>query len=64
MILGINYHLFLFQSFADDPDASYNVGWSCIAITMIMMLVNVVIVIVKTFKDVKFAIKKLIYRIR
>ncbi len=64
MILGVNYHLFLFHFFADDPDSAYNVGWSCIGITMIMMLVNVVIVIVKTFKDVKLAIKKLIYRIR
>ncbi len=64
MILGVNYHLFLFHFFAEDPDSAYNVGWSCIGITLIMMLVNVVIVLVKTFKDIRFAIKKLIYRIR
>ncbi len=64
MILAMNYHLFLFHFFAEDPDSAYNVGWSCIGITLLMMLVNIVIVLAKTFLDVRFATKKLIYRIR
>ena len=64
MILGVNYHLFLFHFFTDDPVSAYNVGWSCIGITLIMMLVNIIVVLVKTFIDVKFALKKLIFRLR
>ena len=64
MILGVNYHLFLFHFFAEDPVSAYNAGWSCIAVTMTMILVNVGVVLVKTFKDLKLAVRKLMFRLR
>ncbi len=52
MILIVNYHLFLFHYFAEDPLAAYNVGWSCIGIMTLLMLVNAIVVTVMIIKGV------------
>lgn len=64
MILVVNYHLFLFHFFNDDPTSAYTVGWSCILIMITMMLVNVVVVLAKSFKGIRLFIKRIIMRLR
>ncbi len=62
MILMTNYHLFLFHFFDEDPVSAYNVGFSCIGVMMIMIFVNVVVVLVKTIRDLYFFIRRIVLR--
>lgn len=64
MILIINYHMFLYHFFDEDPLSSYYVGWSCIGITSLMMVVNVFIMIGFTIRNFRAAVIKVLYRLR
>ena len=54
----------MFQFFADDPKIVYSVGWSCIGITLIMMLVNITVMLVKTYRTLRLTFKRLIFKLR
>ena len=49
------YHVLLFSSY--DPtitaDIQYNGGWSIIAVTLFNMLVNFILMIIETIKEMK-----------
>ncbi len=58
MILIMNYHLFLFHFFEDDPMNSYFTGWLCIGVTGFLMIANVIMVLISVVIKLRFTMRK------
>ena len=51
-ILIASYHLFMLTDFVATADLQYNIGWSLIAITSTSIVVNLVISLYDTFREI------------
>eukprot|EP00347_Sterkiella_histriomuscorum_P011212 403373316 len=63
-ILYCSYHLMLFTSYVNDVDMQYNFGFSLIAVTILNVVTNTSLMMIKTFAKVKLGIKKLRHKLR
>jgi hypothetical protein len=58
-IITASYHLFLFTDFVDTTEMQYDIGWSLIGITVVNILVNMLVMIWMTVKQLNIIFKKL-----
>ena len=63
-ILVAAYHLFAFTHFVEDPEMQYKVGYSIIAVTIFNVLVNMIVMIAASFKELRQAIRNLCNRMK
>lgn len=47
-LLGMGYHLILFTAFVSSSEAQYNVGWSIIFLTLLIIFVNLLAILTVT----------------
>ena len=63
-ILGATYHLITFTNYVDNSDLQYNSGWSIIAITTLDILVNMIVIMTLSIKDLIATVKALKAKIK
>eukprot|EP00347_Sterkiella_histriomuscorum_P013543 403364308 len=63
-ILGVVYHFFLFSDYITDLDIQYDAGWSACFVLAIQMLVNISVMMISSFYELKLSIIKLYYKIK
>ena len=63
-ILASAYNLIIFTDFVESIDISYYAGFSLIAVLLLNVLVNTLLMIVKTFLKLRLAFRKILFKIK
>jgi hypothetical protein len=59
-ILLATYHLFAFTEFIENPETQFLMGWSLIVVTVLNLVVNMLIIVIKSLSQLVALIKKMI----
>jgi len=51
-VLLMSYHLLFFTDFVVDPETKFKYGWSACGTTLFNVLVNLIVIIVSSVKDI------------
>lgn len=63
-IMAVLCQTILFTDYIDNAYMQYNVGWSVIATTVLNLLVNMTVLIINGFKQMKLMFKMIRYKFR
>ncbi len=63
MILLVNYHLFVFHYYEQEPVPAYNIGWCCIALISFMIAINIFLVLAHILRNLKLTLRRALYRL-